>query len=89
MMRCACVALGLAFATARAPVVHPWESGPGVSPFKDGAYVGPFLQLTDTFLNTSNPADNFGAEDKLVSCTVGSVHKLVFIDLDVVRPFTV
>lgn len=62
-------------------VTHPWENADGVgfSPFKGGAYTGPFLKLTDNYLNVSNPADKFGAEDKLAFCN----KKLVFIDLDI------
>jgi hypothetical protein len=63
------------------PVSHPWtlQNG-GVSPYKNGAYTGPFTQLTSNFLdNTADPANRFGAEDKALFCN----NQFVFIDLDI------
>ena len=51
---------------------------PLVSPYRDGVYVGPFTNLTDTFLNVVNLTDGYGPEDKLQACS----GTLVFIDLD-------
>ena len=50
---------------------HPYSAG--------GAYTGPFTLLSASALDgVSDPDDDFGAEDKLVSCN----NKLVFVDLE-------
>ena len=82
-MRRAPVALLLAGGAAAAPqptrtpaAPTPWAARPYTAL---GAYNGPFTLLTLDYLSgVAEPADNFGAEDKLVACN----GKLVFVDLD-------
>lgn len=62
----------------RSVVRHPWETMPAASPFRNGAYEGPFTSLTTTYLDVVNLTDGYGPEDKLQACN----GQLVFVDLD-------
>jgi hypothetical protein len=77
-MRCAALAVVLAFFARGGSV--PQRFSHLEAPYSaDGAYTGPFTLLSSNALDgTADPDNNFGPEDKLVSCN----EKLVFIDLD-------
>jgi len=69
-----------AFSAVTFVTVTTAKSIVAVQPFDSlGAYNGPFTQLTTNFLDgIADPTDEFGMEDKLVSCN----GDIIFIDLD-------
>jgi len=56
----ACLAVVTA---ANTNVQHPWHAiGSDTTPYRNGAYIGPFLPLTLSYLSVMNLTDGYGPE---------------------------